>query len=107
MLGAADVADGRTDEGRAALLQARQAFPDESAPSPTEGFYLGEALLITGDSTGAMDVLERVRPRNGWVWFYTLSSIFDPIRDHPRFRAIIGGVQLDDLRSDSGTRRRE
>ena len=58
---------------------------DPASPSPTDARFLASALLAVGRREDALSMLERVRPRGAWVWFYFLSQDFDAIRDDPRF----------------------
>ncbi|MCG8459852.1 MAG: winged helix-turn-helix domain-containing protein [Holophagales bacterium] len=63
---------------------------------------LAVAYLLRGDEAAALDWLERaVRARRGWILpFLPVHPAFDPLRDEPRFEALVhrvrgeAGVQL-------------
>lgn len=70
---------------RAAILR-----PDE--PSATDAMYYAGALITLGRPDEALDVVERVTPRNNLLWWTLISPTFDAIRGQPRFQAIMREV---------------
>ena len=71
-----------------------QALRDlDGQPSSTDANFIGGALIAVGDRAGALDLLERVRPRSAWLWFYCQKPEFDPIRQDPRFRRVMDAAR--------------
>ena len=82
----------RTGSRERAELEVERAIseiPDPNSPSPTDARFIAGALLAVGRENDALNLLERVRPRGAWLWFYCLSPDFDSIRAHPRFVSIM------------------
>lgn len=89
ILGAALWNSDQREEGRRELERSRAALVKPEEPSPTDALYLGAALVSIGRVDEALALIEAARPRARWLWFYLQSPGFDPIRRHPRFRAVV------------------
>jgi hypothetical protein len=46
-------------------------------------------LLGLGQRDAALDLLERVRPRGAYLWFYLRSLEFTPLHGDPRFQRLM------------------
>jgi TolB-like protein len=57
--------------------------------SAREGGAIAAALIAAGQAPRALDVLETVRPRGPWYAAMLRASIFDRVRNDPRFRALL------------------
>ncbi len=87
---------GRPDSARSVLERLRG---EEGGPSP---FHLGPRALLhlgLGNKEAALDLLEqiarRAREARSWyvIWLPT-APWYDPLRDHPRFQAILERLGL-------------
>jgi tetratricopeptide (TPR) repeat protein len=63
------------------------ALPDSVGVRDAWQFAL--AAVALGEHDLAIRILQRTTPRGPWLWSYIVLEGFDPIRDDPRFRAII------------------
>jgi tetratricopeptide (TPR) repeat protein len=79
----------RFSEASAELETAIASMTDPERPTATEMVFLGEALVAMDRSRLFLDLLERVEPRGGNLWFYLDKPGFEPLREDPRFRAIV------------------
>ncbi|HEX5581707.1 MAG TPA: protein kinase, partial [Gemmatimonadaceae bacterium] len=82
---------GRDAEARRILarLEAR-ARSEYVSPVAFATIHLG-----LGDAERALDWTERAREdRRGWLAYLTVNPIFDPVRDHPRFTALVRRMGL-------------
>jgi DNA-binding SARP family transcriptional activator/TolB-like protein/Tfp pilus assembly protein PilF len=75
------------------LERTRGELADPARPSPTEMFYLGAALVVMKRHEELFVLVERTHPLGAWVWFYLQYPIFDPLRDHPRLRAVLDEIR--------------
>jgi hypothetical protein len=50
---------------------------------------LSWALAAAGMRSEALATFERLRPRGTWLLYWSQRAEFDPIRDDPRFAAVI------------------
>lgn len=85
----------RLGDSTAAALELERAIgtlPDPSVPTTNSALYVGGALVTLGREEEALDFIERARPRSAWLWFYLQYPSFDPIRDRPRFRALVEAI---------------
>jgi adenylate cyclase len=77
---------GRADEARAWLERARQLEPEE----PHWGYNAACAYTVLGEYDTALDLLEQLdldaMANRAWMEH---DFEFDPLRDHPRFKAIM------------------
>jgi TolB-like protein/Tfp pilus assembly protein PilF len=80
---------GDTAAARARLARVIAGLPDPAHPEYTAGQWLALAYLRVGDRERALSVLESVRPRGINLWFIMREPGFDPMRDTPRFRALV------------------
>jgi TolB-like protein len=89
MAAALQVMAGDTAGGRTRLERAFRQLPDTAHSDYTEAQWLALGFLRTGDRDRALSVLENVRPQGLTVSFIVRDPGFDPIRDTPRFRALV------------------
>ncbi len=80
---------GDTASARARLARVIAGLPDPGHPDYTAGQWIGLGYLRIGDPERALSVLESVRPRGINLWFTMRDPGFDPVRDTPRFRALV------------------
>jgi adenylate cyclase len=100
--------DGASDEERfdLALLNAVIGRPDNArrvaeeaergeAKSYTSAAHLAMLYSALGDRARALDLLEKdYREGDAVLWLYHQAVFFDPIRDDPRFVALLGQYRL-------------
>jgi tetratricopeptide (TPR) repeat protein len=86
-LAVAEAGLGRVREAEVELARAVDGVSDLSRPGSTDAFYIAMAMIALGREEDAVDLLDRV-PESAWLWFYIQQPNFDPVRDHPRFRAL-------------------
>jgi tetratricopeptide (TPR) repeat protein len=89
MAAALQVMAGDTAGGRTRLERAFRQLPDTAHSDYTEAQWLALGFLRIGDRDRALSVLENVRPQGLTVSFIVRDPGFDPIRDTPRFRALV------------------
>jgi TolB-like protein/Tfp pilus assembly protein PilF len=90
----ADARAGRAAEARAALDRLRE----QSSRSYLPPEYLALVYLGLGERDEAMDALELAfANRSPAMAFLRLDPILDPLRDHPRFRALVQAVGIQPL----------
>ena len=80
---------GDTAGGRARLEHAFRQLPDTAHSDYSEAQWLALGFLRTGDADRALSVLEHVRPQGLTIFYIMRDPGFDPIRDTPRFRALV------------------
>jgi TolB-like protein/Tfp pilus assembly protein PilF len=80
---------GDTAAARARLEGLASALPDRSHPDYSQGSYLALGFLRSGARGRALDLLEAVRPRGLNFGNQLRDPGFDPIRDDPRFQALV------------------
>jgi TolB-like protein/Tfp pilus assembly protein PilF len=51
------------------------------------------ALLVAGETSRALDVLERAEPRGLLLWVSIVPPVFDPLRSEPRYQRLIAEIQ--------------
>jgi TolB-like protein/Tfp pilus assembly protein PilF len=73
--------------GRLGRLAAQLADPND--PGDEAGPIMAEAYLRIGDTATALDWLERVRPRGGYLHFGLRFPVFDAVRSDPRFQRLV------------------
>ena len=80
---------GDTAAARARLDRAIAQLPDPAHSDYSPAQWLALAFLRVGDRDRALATLESVRPRGINLWFTMRDPGFDPIRQDPRFRALV------------------
>jgi tetratricopeptide (TPR) repeat protein len=87
-LAMAEAAAGDTAAARARLAPFLADYARADTIIVRSGFELAMALMAVGDSSRALEVIERTRPRGAWLWSYLVFPEFDPLRANPRFRRV-------------------
>jgi TolB-like protein len=91
-LGQAFALAGRTEEARAVL----RMLENPSRPSPASAYHLAYVYTGLGEADRAMDLLERAYDeRAGALYGIKGSFLFAPLRQHPRFMALLRRLRLD------------
>jgi tetratricopeptide (TPR) repeat protein len=85
----AEAQAGDTVAARARLDRLLAEIADPNRLTVNEGWLLGTALVTLGEHERALDLLERVRPRGGMLWFRLRWPAFDALRAHPRFQRLV------------------
>ena len=80
--------DSSSARSRARALL-RTSAAQESGIRQWSGEYLAMALASSGDTDGALDVLESVRTRGARLWFALMDPEFESLRRNGRFRALL------------------
>src|SRR5207247_5368960 len=58
--------------------------------------YEAHVLASVGDLEGAFDLYERAYElRSGWLILLRAEPVWDPLHDHPRYRALLKKLRLD------------
>jgi tetratricopeptide (TPR) repeat protein len=90
-LGEAYALAGRTEQARAVLRQ----LEDPSRAAPASPYHLAYVHTGLGEADRAIDYLERaLREGSGTVFSMKGSFLFAPIRQHPRFVALLAKIGL-------------
>ena len=90
-LGQAYALAGRLEKARDVLRQ----LENPSRPSPASPYHLAYVYTGLGESERAMDCLERAfELRAGAVFGIKGSFLLAPLRDHPRFTALLEKMRL-------------
>ena len=75
-------------------------------PSPTNARFIASALIALQRREEAITLIERVRPRGAYLWFYLHAAMFKPLHADPRFEKIYRdadpGVPRDRFRQYTG-----
>ena len=79
---------GETGRARTEIGKALAKI-NRAEPSGTDAKFVAGGLLALGQRNAALDLLERVRPRGAYLWFYLRSIEFIPLRDDPRFQRLM------------------
>jgi tetratricopeptide (TPR) repeat protein len=85
----AEAQAGDTASARARLDRLLAEIADPNRLTVNEGWLLGTALVALGEHERALELLERVRPRGGMLWFRLRWPAFDALRAHPRFQRLV------------------
>ena len=80
---------GDTAVARSRLERAVAQLADPAHPDYSPAGWLALGFLRCGDRERALTILESVRPRGINLWFVMRDPGFDPIRQTPRFRALV------------------
>ena len=96
-LGLALAGLGRTTEARreAEWLRQTAVYRDDAYEGALDALRRAQILAQIGDAEGSIDEVERllVRPSTLSVHMLRLDPLWDPIREHPRFRAVVAGAR--------------
>ena len=73
------------------LGQETEVYREDAFLGPGLAGYRAQILAQTGDAEGACDEIGRLlaRPSGYTVHDFQLHTIWDPIRRHPRFKALL------------------
>ena len=84
---------GEVDEAVSHANRATELIPIST--EAVEGYdwpaYMAEVLLRSGDHEGALNHVETLLSNPGWfsaAWL-RVDPLWDPLRDHPRFQALL------------------
>jgi tetratricopeptide (TPR) repeat protein len=84
---------GRRDEARreARWLQQSALYREDAHDGPFLAEHRARILAQNGDADAALDEIERLLNRPSWLSVHTLQLDpgWDPIRQHPRFKALL------------------
>jgi TolB-like protein len=90
---------GRTEEARSLCAGLRREL---DVGPPFTLFIVGAAYARLGDLETALDTLmECRRERDGQIAFLRTQSLYDPVRDHPRFARLLADLHFP---PETGTR---
>jgi tetratricopeptide (TPR) repeat protein len=90
-LGHAYAKAGRVQEARATLDRLAEA----SRTRHVSAYHVAVIHVALGDTTAALDWLERaLAEQSPWIGYLNVDPRVDPVRSHPRFRALIGRTRL-------------
>ena len=90
-LGYALALAGHRAEAEEMLVRLR-ADADDHYVSPVA---FATILIGLGDHEGALDAAERAfEERRGWMAYLAVNPLLDPLRDHPRFQALVERMRL-------------
>jgi Tfp pilus assembly protein PilF len=84
-----DVAAHDTASARAAIKVLQRTFDSRRAITAHDAGYLALGLTALGDRSGAMDVLDRVRPRDEELSLVLHRPGFDALSSESRFRKLL------------------
>jgi tetratricopeptide (TPR) repeat protein len=84
-----DVAARDSVAARDQMRVLRLRVDGKSQVSAVEGGYVALGLAAIGDRAGALDVLDRVRPRDGDLYLMLLRPDFEPLLSDPRFQRLL------------------
>jgi len=88
-----EAVDGDTSAARTRMARVIAQLPDPAHPDYTAALWIALGFLRIGDRERALSVLESVRPRGINLWFMMRDPGFDPVREEPRFRALVAQIQ--------------
>jgi eukaryotic-like serine/threonine-protein kinase len=84
---------GRSDAAlrEAAWLQGSLVYREDALTGPRFGAYRAQILAQAGEADAALDEIERIlsRPASFSVHNVRLDPLFDPLRGHPRYHALL------------------
>jgi tetratricopeptide (TPR) repeat protein len=81
-------AQADTLKAKAELARLVGSLPAEGDLAPTAVRYVASALLAQGRHDEAIALIERVRPRGAYLWFYLNAREFRPLQTDPRFKKV-------------------
>jgi TolB-like protein/Tfp pilus assembly protein PilF len=90
LLAMVSVLSGDSAAARALVHRIAQALPDSVWEALLEEHTTpAVALVMLGDRSGALALLERIRPRGVRLWSALRAPDFDPVRSDPRFQRLV------------------
>jgi len=89
VLALAELQAADTPAARARVERLEREIRAANERTITDAAWVGRALVALGEPERALDLLERVRPRGGRLWFYLRAPEFDPVRANPRFQRLV------------------
>jgi tetratricopeptide (TPR) repeat protein len=84
-----DVAAHDTASARTRLRTLRGRLGSMRRVSASDAAFVALALVAVGDRTGALEVLERVQPRNGELYLVLHRPGFEPVQSESRFERLL------------------
>jgi len=92
ILGLASAMAGRTDDAQKLLTELRD-LAQESKVAP---FYHGLVYLGLDEMNQCFDLLEKaIEERDTWLFLLPVHPTLDPIRSHPRYKALLRKMNLE------------
>ncbi|MFI5207401.1 MAG: hypothetical protein ACHQX4_05200 [Gemmatimonadales bacterium] len=80
---------GDSAAARARLVRVDSAMRGSDCYVSHPCVELAWALAAVGERERALAVLERITPRNSWIAYWSRRAEWDPIRNDPRFQAVL------------------
>jgi tetratricopeptide (TPR) repeat protein/TolB-like protein len=93
-----DIAAHDTASARTRLRTVRGRLGSAPRVSASDAAYVALGLIAVGDRTGALDVLERVQPRNGELYLALHRPGFEPLQSDNRFQRLLETARAGALR---------
>jgi Tfp pilus assembly protein PilF/TolB-like protein len=93
-----DVAAHDTASARARLRELKGRLGSRSRVSASDAAYVALGLVAIRDQRGALDVLERVRPRDGELYLALHRPGFEPLQSDSRFARLLESARAGALR---------
>jgi hypothetical protein len=84
-----DVAARDTVRARVRIRRLRRELESRKWVSVEDGGYVALGMVAIGDRSGALDLLERVRPRDAELYLILHRPVFDPLWADIRFRRLL------------------
>jgi tetratricopeptide (TPR) repeat protein len=84
-----DVAAHDTVSARTRMRSLRRQVESKRRVSASDGGYVALGLVAIGDRAGALQVLERVRPRDGQLYLILHRPGFDPLLSDTHFQRLL------------------
>jgi tetratricopeptide (TPR) repeat protein len=84
-----DVAARDTVRARVRIRRLRRELESRKWISVEDGGYVALGMVAIGDRSGALDLLERVRPRDAELYLILHRPVFDPLWADIRFRRLL------------------
>ena len=87
----------RGDEEKARKIY-RELLKSIDGLTPIAMINTASLALVLDETEEGIDLLERLEKSGSWLQFYIklLSPLYDPLREHPRYQALLQRMGLDD-----------